>query len=101
MRKNDELTPDQKKFDQLLRRGIMSLGEPATPADPEPFRHVLRWDLMNRKGQHCRILKQSGALAQIEFETDGFKTWINRQAIVRRESAHDGQNQAVFRRSQD
>ena len=82
-----ERNPEDVQFSKLLRRGIMRLGGPATPAEPEPFRHVLRWDLLNRKGQHCRILKTSGALAQIEFETDGFKTLINRKAIVRR--AHE------------
>lgn len=98
----NEKTPEDVQFAKLLRSGIMRLGEPATPAEPEPFRHVLRWDLLNRKGQHCRILKQRGPLAQIEFETDGFKTWINRSAIVRRrESAHDGPNQAVSGGSQD
>ena len=76
-------TPEDRQLARLLERGIMRLGEPAALAEPEPFRHVLRWDLLNRKGQHCRILKQSGPLAQIEF-TDGHKTWINRQAIVRR-----------------
>lgn len=97
----NERNPEDVQFAKLLRRGIMRLGESAAPAEPEPFRHVLRWDLLNRKGQHCRILKTSGALAQIEFETDGFKTLINRKAIVRRESAHDGANQAIFRKPQD
>jgi len=77
--------PEDVQFAKLLRSGIMRLGESATPAEPEPFRHVLRWETLNRKGQHCRILKTGGPLAKIEFE-DGFQTWINRQAIVRRES---------------
>lgn len=81
----NERNPEDVQFAKLLRSGIMRLGQAATPAEPEPFRHVLRWDSLNRKGHHCRILKQSGPLAQIEFE-DGFKTWINRQAIVRREN---------------
>ena len=60
----------------------MRLGEPAAPAEPEAFRHRLRWDRMERKGQKCRILKNSGQLAQIEFQ-DGFRTWINRFALER------------------
>jgi hypothetical protein len=67
----------------MIRTGVMLLGEtPTAPAEPNPFRHALLWDRLGRKGQKCRILKQSGTLAQIEFE-DGFVTRINRMAIRR------------------
>jgi hypothetical protein len=82
MRKRDR-TSEEKQFDGMIRHGMMHLGEtPSAPAEPNPFRHVLLWDRLGRKGQSCRILKQRGTLAQIEFE-DGFVTRINRMAIRR------------------
>jgi hypothetical protein len=82
MRKRDR-TAEEKTFDKILAQSMMRLGEnPSAPAEPNAFRHVLLWDRLGRKGQSCRILKQSGTLAQIEFE-DGFVTRINRMAIRR------------------
>jgi hypothetical protein len=82
MRKRDR-TSSERAFDKLVRTGIMLLGEqPPAPAEPNAFRHVLRANLMGRKGQHCRILKQSGILAQIEFE-DGFIAQVNRATLRR------------------
>jgi hypothetical protein len=81
---NDK-TPEDRQFAKLLAKGMMLLGTVPGPAEPNAFRHVLRWDRLGRRGQNCRILKHSGALAQIEFE-DGFKSWINRSALVRNQS---------------
>jgi hypothetical protein len=82
MKKRDRST-DERGFDKLLAQSIMHLGAtPTAPAEPNPFRHVLHWDRLNRKGQSCRILKQRGTLAQIEFE-DGYTVQINRMAIRR------------------
>jgi hypothetical protein len=75
-------TGEDRQFSKLIESGIMRLGPPETPAAPNAFRHVLVWDRIGRKGQKCRILKQSGSLAQIEFE-DGFVTRINRFAVRR------------------
>ena len=75
---------EDKAFTRALSAGMMRLGTPAVvPDEPNPFRHVLRWGMEDRKGQNCRIVHQSGSLAQIEFE-DGHKAYVNRQAIVRR-----------------
>lgn len=83
MKKRDRTT-QEKQFDSMIRQGVMLLGEtPPDPTEPNAFRHVLVWDRLGRKGQSCRILKQSGTLAQIEFEKDGFVTRINRMAIRR------------------
>jgi hypothetical protein len=60
---------------------------PTGPAEPNAFPHVLRWDRMGRRGQICRIVKLRGPLAQIEFE-DGFRTVINRLAVVRGKPRH-------------
>jgi hypothetical protein len=82
----NEKTPEDRYFSKLLEKGMMRLGTVPGPAEPNAFRHVLRWDRLGRLGQNCRILKHSGSLAQIEFESDHFVTWITRNAIVRRES---------------
>jgi hypothetical protein len=82
MRKKDR-NCEEKLFDATLKAGIQHLGQPSEPDDPKAFRHVLVWDRLGRRGQACRILKQSGPLAQIEFEKDGYVTQINRMAIRR------------------
>jgi hypothetical protein len=81
VRKRDR-TPEEKHVDALTKRGILRLGGETSPAEPEPFRHYLRYDMMGRKGQNCRILMNSGTLAQIEFE-DGFIATVRRTAIRR------------------
>jgi hypothetical protein len=82
VRKRDR-TAAERTFDKILAQSIMHLGAtPTAPAEPNPYRHVLKWDRLGRMGQSCRILKQRGTLAQIEFE-DGFVAAINRQAIRR------------------
>jgi hypothetical protein len=74
---------EDREFRKLAEKGIMRLGTATiTPETPNAFRHVLRHGINERKGQKCRILHQSGTLAQIEFE-DGHKTYVNRFCIVR------------------
>jgi hypothetical protein len=83
MKKRDR-TSQEKAFDDMIRAGIAHLGQtPTAPAEPNLYRHVLKWDRLGRQGQSCRILKQRGTLAQIEFESDKFVTRINRMAIRR------------------
>jgi rhodanese-related sulfurtransferase len=81
MKKRDR-TSEEKQFDANLRAAIQKLGQPAEPDAPKAYRHTLVWDRLGRRGQACRILRQRGVLAQIEFE-DGFASWINRMAIRR------------------
>lgn len=78
-----ERNSEEKLADKLTRTGIMRLGgtNPATP-DPTPFPYVLYWDRQGRKGQLCRIIRQTSQTAQIEFE-DGHKTVVSRRAIRR------------------
>jgi len=74
---------EDRQFRKLAEKGIMSLGTERTgPETPNAYRHMLRHGINERKGQKCRILHQSGSLAQIEFE-DGHKTYVNRFCIVR------------------
>jgi hypothetical protein len=82
--KKRDRSGEEKRFDGMIRAGIAHLGQtPTAPAEPNPFRHVLHWDRLGRKGQSCRILKQRGTLAQIEFESDGYTVTVNRMAIRR------------------
>jgi hypothetical protein len=82
VRKRDR-TADERSFDKLLAQSIAHLGQtPTAPEEPNAFRHVFVWDRMGKMGQRCRILKQRGTLAYIEFE-DGFTMPTNRMAIRR------------------
>lgn len=77
-------TSDERAFDATLKSAIMRLGtNPATAATPIPFPYVLYWDRLGRKGQPCKIIRQTTRTAQVEFQ-DGVKTVLNRQAIRRR-----------------
>lgn len=92
-------TGEEKKFDSMLKAGIGLLGE-ATQVDlPNAFRHTVVWKRSERRGQKCRIVRNAGALAQIEFE-DGFIAWIDRRGIRRlKGEASDGSTHTGTSRS--
>ena len=77
-------TSEEKHFDATLRSAIQRLGpNPGAEDAPTPFLpYVLVWDRLGRKGQRCKILRQTQRTAQICFD-DGFITVINRQALRR------------------
>ena len=76
-------TSEEKQFDASLKSAIRLLGtNPAAQDEPTPFPYVLFWDRLGRKGQACKILRQTKQTAQIRFN-DGFTTVINRQALRR------------------
>jgi hypothetical protein len=82
--KKKELSSEERQFDATLRTAIMRLGpNPEVHDQPIPFPYVLVWDRLGRKGQACKILRQSSRTAQIKFEGDGFTTVIDRQALRR------------------
>ena len=82
MKKKDR-NSQEKQFDASLKSAIRYLGtNPAAPDVPTPFPYVLFWDRLGRKGQRCKIIRQSTKTAQIKFE-DGTLTVINRQALRR------------------
>ena len=67
--KKKERSSEEKHFDATLKTAILSLGtNPATQAEPIPFPYVLVWDRLGRKGQRCKILRQTTRTAQIKFE---------------------------------
>jgi len=82
--KRKERTSEEKLFDAKLRTGIMRLGtNPVADDEQTPlYPYVLVWDRLGRKGQACKILRQTQRTAQIKF-TDGHVTVINRQALRR------------------
>lgn len=86
MRKRDR-TRDEKQFDKLLKTGIKLLGGSPNPVRAEvpadPFTHVLRWGMLGRKGQSCKIVSSGIPFSTIEFE-DGFRRVVDNRAIVRR-----------------
>ena len=83
MKKKDR-TSAERKFDGIVKSAVMRLGpNPQVEPQPIPFPYVLVWDRLGRKGQRVKIIRQSIKTAQIEFEDDGFRTVINRQALRR------------------
>jgi hypothetical protein len=74
-------TSEEKHIDRLTRTAIMRLGgtNPAAQ-NPTPFPYVLQWDKLGRKGQRCKVLRQTKTKIQIQFE-DGYTAVLNRQAI--------------------
>jgi hypothetical protein len=82
--KKKDRSSEEKQWDGIVKTAIMRLGtNPTTATTPTPFPYVLVWDRLGRKGQPCRIIRQTTRTAQIEFQ-DGHKTVLNRQAIRRR-----------------
>jgi hypothetical protein len=76
-------TSEEKQFDASLKSAIRFLGtNPAAQDEPIPFPYVLVWDRLGRKGQRCKILRQTTRTAQVMFD-DGCTTVINRQALRR------------------
>ena len=76
-------TSEERRFDASLKTAIMRLGtNPATAAKPIPYPYYLAWDKLGRKGQRCKIIRQTTRTAQVQFE-DGFTSVLNRQAIRR------------------
>ena len=77
-------TSEEKHFDATLRSAIQRLGpNPGAKDAPTPFLpYVLVWDRLGRKGQRCKILRQTRQTAQIKFE-DGHTMVVNRLAIRR------------------
>jgi hypothetical protein len=49
----------------------------------DDFPHTLRWDKLGRKGQCCKILRNSDTHAHIKFE-DGFTAIVERRALTRK-----------------
>ena len=82
MRKKDR-TSEERTFDASLKSAIKWLG-PNPPAhdQPIPFPYVLKWDRLGRRGQACKIIRQTKQTAQVKF-TDGFVMVVNRLAIRR------------------
>jgi hypothetical protein len=93
----DERSEEEKSFDRLLKRSMMSLGK-ATPskkaAEPKSFDYVMYWNRAGRKDQPCRIVKAAFGFMTVEFE-DGFRTIVDKRAIRRRpmDSMKSGQQQ--------
>jgi hypothetical protein len=83
--KKRDRTSEEKQADKLMKTGVMALGT-TIPPNPEDYRHRLRFDMMGRKGQPCRILQFSGTLIQIQFE-DGYTALVRRTALRRRNDA--------------
>lgn len=82
MRKRDR-TGEEKQWDGIVRSAIMRLGpNPAAHDEPTPFPYVLKWDRLGRRGQACKIIRQTKQTAQVKF-TDGFVMVVNRLAIRR------------------
>lgn len=82
MKKKDRSSAD-RAFDASLKSAIRLLGpNPQTSVSPTPYPYILFWDRLGRKGQRCRINRQSTKTAQITFD-DGYQTVINRQALRR------------------
>ena len=80
--KRNQRTSEEKQFDRMLKAGIGRLGPKPADDAPNAFRHILVWDRFGRRGQRCRILKNTDALCTVEFE-DGYRTPINRMALRR------------------
>lgn len=79
-------TPDERKFDKLVKTGVSLLGYPVVSVNTEddaPFPYVLFWGKkLGRKGQLCKVVKSGGMFSTIEFE-DGFRHVVDNRAIRR------------------
>ena len=79
-------TAEEKRIDKLTRNGIMRLGgSPLSSLAGEAtlFTHKLRWGILGRKGQSCKIVSSGIPFSTVEFE-DGFRRVVDNRAIVRR-----------------
>ena len=89
-------TPDEKRFDGMLRVGLSRLGENPSKSSTgqrsevaealKPTTYFLAWDRWGRKGQTCRLVnpkaKADARMIEIQFE-DGFIGIVSRFAIRR------------------
>lgn len=90
-------TASEKKFDKMLKSGMLLLGSqgvsaPKTSAQPSaeavttnPFPYYMRWGMLGRKGQPCKLVSSGIPFSTIEFE-DGFRRVVDNRAIARRKA---------------